>query len=77
MGKLLRMSEKTLKKGDHVEWKASQGTIEGEVVKTLTSETKIKGHTVAASREHPEILVRSTKTGAEAAHKPAALKKKS
>jgi hypothetical protein len=31
---------------------------------------------VAASKENPEFLVKSDKTGAEAAHKPDELKKK-
>ena len=65
-----------LKKGDDVEWQSSQGTIAGKVEKTLTSPTDIKGHHVAASAENPEVLVKSGKTGALAAHKPAALKKK-
>ena len=41
----------------------------------LTELTDIKGHHVAASADNPEFLVESDKTGAEAAHKPAALKK--
>jgi len=68
--------KKTLKKGDRVAWNSSQGMVDGVVVKTLTAKTKIKGHTVAASPEHPEILVESEKTGARAAHEPGALKKK-
>ncbi len=68
--------KKTLKKGDRVAWNSSQGIVDGVVVKTLTAKTKIKGHTVAASPEHPEILVESGKTGARAAHEPGALKKK-
>ena len=67
---------KALKKGDAVRWSSSQGTVEGHVVKTLTTPIDIKGHHVAASKENPEVLVRSDKTGAEAAHKPAALKKR-
>lgn len=68
------MGEK-LKKGDKVEWETSQGKTSGTVKKKLTAKTKIKGHTVAASEEDPQFLVESDKTGAEAAHKPAALKK--
>jgi hypothetical protein len=65
-----------LKKGDHVEWKTSQGKTEGTVEKKLTEPTEIKGHHVAASKENPEYLVKSDKTGKEAAHKPESLKKK-
>ena len=64
-----------LKKGDRVEWKTSQGETTGEVEKQLTSPIDIKGHHVAASKDNPEYLVKSDKTGKEAAHKPEALKK--
>ena len=70
------MAEKNLRKGDAVEWNTSQGTTSGTVKKKLTSPTKIKGHDVKASKDNPEYLVESDKTGAEAAHKPGALKKK-
>lgn len=63
------------KKGDKVEWKSSQGTIQGTVVKKVTEPTDIKGHHVAASSDNPEYLVKSDKTGAEAVHKAGALKK--
>ena len=68
---------KTLKAGDAVEWKTSQGKTSGTVKKKLTSKTKIKTHVVAASKDDPQYLVESKKTGALAAHKPAALKKRS
>lgn len=63
------------KKGDKVQWKTSQGETTGEVEKKLTSPTEIKGHHVAASKDNPEYLVKSDKTGKEAAHKPNALEK--
>ena len=66
----------TFKAGDKVQWKSSQGTITGKVRKKLTTPTDIKGHHVAASKDNPEYLVASDKTGAEAAHKPGSLKKK-
>jgi len=66
-----------LHKGDHVEWNTSQGKTTGRVEKKLTSPTKIKSHEVKASKDNPEYLVKSDKTGAEAAHKPSALKKRS
>ena len=65
-----------LNPGDDVVWKSSQGTVEGTVQKKLTAPTEIKGHHVAASRDNPEYLVKSDKTGAVAAHKPESLKKK-
>lgn len=69
------MAEKTFKKGDQVEWESAQGKVSGTVKKKLTSPTKIKTHKVAASKDNPEYLVESNKTGAEAAHKPESLKK--
>lgn len=63
------------KAGDKVQWNSPQGTVHGTVKKKLTSPTHIKGHEVAASGEHPEYLVVSDKTGAEAAHEADALKK--
>jgi len=64
------------KKGDAVEWNASGGKVRGTVKKKLTSPSDIKGHHVSASAENPEYLVQSDKTGAEAAHKAEALKKR-
>ena len=68
-------SSKNIKAGDKVTWDASQGEIEGTVQKTITKPTEIKGHHVAASPENPEVIVKSDKTGAIAAHKPDALRK--
>jgi hypothetical protein len=59
-----------LKKGDKVTWDTSQGETHGEVEKKLTSPMDIKGHHVAASDDNPEYLVKSDKSGKEAAHKP-------
>ena len=63
-----------LKKGDPVKWDTPQGETEGTVEKKLTAPTKIKGHEVEASKENPEYLVKSDKSGKEAAHKPEELK---
>jgi hypothetical protein len=65
-----------LKKGDKVEWKSSQGIIQGEIEKKLTEPMEIKGHHVSASKDDPQYLVKSDKTGKEAAHKPESLKTK-
>jgi len=69
------MTDKTFKAGDAVKWDHSQGTTQGKVVKKVTSPTKIKGHKVAASKDNPEYIVKSDKTGAKAAHKPEELRK--
>ncbi|WP_416676382.1 hypervirulence associated TUDOR domain-containing protein [Egbenema bharatensis] len=65
----------SFKKGDRVQWNTSQGKTEGVVVKKLTEPTDIKGHHVKASEDNPEYLVKSEKSGKEAAHKPEALTK--
>ena len=63
------------KPGDKVAWESSGGHSVGKVVKKLTAPTKIKSHKVAASEDDPQFLVRSDKSGKEAAHKPESLKK--
>ena len=63
------------KPGDKVAWESSGGRSVGKVVKKLTAPTKIKSHKVAASEDDPQFLVRSDKSGKEAAHKPESLKK--
>ncbi len=69
------MTEKTFKAGDAVRWDHSQGTTEGKVVRKVTKPMTIKGHKVAASKDNPEYLVESDKTGALAAHRPEELRK--
>jgi len=64
-----------VKTGDRVEWNSHGGTAEGEVVKTLTRQTSVKGHIVAASKDDPQFLV-ETDEGKRAAHKPEALRKR-
>ena len=61
---------KTLKPGDKVSWGTSQGKTQGVVEKKQTTKTKIKSHTVKASKDDPQYIVKSDKTGAKAAHKP-------
>lgn len=68
---------KELKKGDKVEWDTSQGKTEGTVEKKQTSETHIKSHKVAATKDDPQYIVKSDKSGKIAAHKPDELRKKS
>ncbi|WP_134500375.1 DUF2945 domain-containing protein [Microvirga pakistanensis] len=67
---------KDLKAGDKVEWDSSGGHSVGKVVKKQTTPTQIKGHKVAASKDNPEYIVKSDKSGKEAAHKPGELKKR-
>lgn len=64
-----------LKKGDHVEWNASGKKTEGVVEKEITESTDFKSHHFEASKDEPEYLVKSDKSGKEAIHKPESLKK--
>ena len=66
---------KTLAKGDKVEWDSSGGHSTGKVVKKVTATTHIKGHKVAATKDEPQYIVESEKSGKQAAHKAEALKK--
>ncbi|HEU4639726.1 MAG TPA: DUF2945 domain-containing protein [Candidatus Binatia bacterium] len=66
---------KELKPGDRVQWNTPQGKTTGTVKKKLTSAKKIKGHVAKASRENPEYLVQSEKSGKQAAHRPGELRK--
>ena len=68
---------KDISKGDKVEWSSHGSTTTGEVEKEITSRTEAAGRTVAASKDDPQYLVKSDKSGKEAVHKPDALKKKS
>ena len=67
---------KDLKSGDKVAWDSPQGKVKGKVEKKLTGETKVKSHTAKATKEDPQYMVKSDKTGARAAHKPGELKKR-
>ena len=66
---------KELKPGDRVQWNTPQGKTTGTVKKKLTAAKKIKGHVAKATRENPEYLVQSDKSGKQAAHKPGDLGK--
>jgi hypothetical protein len=63
------------KPGTKVTWNTAQGETHGTVEKTVTKTTKVKGHIAKATKEHPEVLVKSDKSGKEAVHKPEQLKK--
>ena len=71
------MAEKKLSKGDQVEWKSHGSTAEGEVKKKITEDTEAGGRKVKASKDDPQYLVESDKSGGTAVHKPDALEKKS
>lgn len=62
-------------KGDHVSWKSHGGEAVGTVEEEITTETEAGGRTVKASKDEPQYLVKSEKSGGEAVHKPGALEK--
>jgi hypothetical protein len=68
---------KSLRKGDKVEWDSSGGKSVGKVERKVTSTTRVKGHVAKASKDNPQYLVRSDKSGKQAIHKPAELRKRS
>ncbi len=63
-----------VKVGDKVSWNSHGGTAHGTVEKKQTSDTKIKNHTVRASKDDPQFIVKSD-NGGKAAHKADALHK--
>jgi hypothetical protein len=69
------MTTRLPKPGAKVKWQTSQGETTGTVEKTVTRTTKVKGHVAKATKDHPEVLVKSSKSGKTAVHKPNALKK--
>jgi len=63
------------KKGDKVTWSSHGGEAVGVVEKIITEDTEEAGRTVRASKDEPQFLVKSEKSGGEAVHKASALKK--
>ncbi len=70
------MSE-SFKKGDKVSWQSHGTTVPGTVEEKITSETEAAGREVKASKDEPQYLVTSDKSGRDAVHTPEALKKRS
>ena len=64
-------------KGDRVSWRSHGSTTTGVVERTITERTEAAGRTVDASKEEPQYLVRSDKSGATAVHKGSALRRRS
>lgn len=69
------MGDKKFEKGDKVRWKSHGTAVHGTVQREITSDTKAAGRTVRASPDQPQYQVRSDKTGADAVHKPQALRR--
>jgi Hypervirulence associated proteins TUDOR domain len=69
------MVDRHFRKGDKVEWKSHGQSVTGTVVEKITDDEQAAGRTVRASKDDPQYRVTSDKTGADAVHKPEALKR--
>ena len=69
------LKTETLKRGDKVSWGTSGGETHGTVEKKVTGTTQVKGHTAKATKQEPQFVVKSAKSGKTAVHKPGDLKK--
>jgi hypothetical protein len=73
---------KRLRAGDRVEWNsrggrsANRGKGVGRVLRKITAPMRIKGHQVRASKDDPQYLVESERSGGVAAHRPTALRRR-
>ena len=68
------MADRQFRKGDKVEWKSHGQDVIGTVEGKITDDEKAAGRKVRASKDEPQYRVTSDKTGADAVHKPDALK---
>jgi hypothetical protein len=64
-----------VKKGDEVSWNTPQGKTEGEVVEKKTDDFELYGKNRKASEDDPQVIVKSEKSGKEAAHKESSVDK--
>jgi len=69
------LADKKFRNGDKVEWRSHGTTVTGTVDREITSDTEAAVRTVRASKDEPQYQVRSDKTGADAIHKPSALRR--
>ncbi|WIM88149.1 DUF2945 domain-containing protein [Candidatus Mycobacterium wuenschmannii] len=69
------MSDDTFRKGDKVTWKSHGNDVKGTVEEKLTKDQDAAGRKVRASTDEPQYRVTSDKTGADAVHKPDALRR--
>ena len=69
-------NQRTFKTGDRVQWDSHGGTADGKVVRKITEETNAGGRKVKASKDEPQYLVESEKSGGTAVHRPDALRRR-
>jgi hypothetical protein len=63
-------------KGDEVTWNTSQGETHGTVVEKRTSDFTMAGQRFRPTDDDPFYVVESARTGARAAHKESALRRR-
>ena len=63
------------RRGDRVSWNSEAGRVTGVIVRTITSDTLLKGRVRHASLDNPQYVIRSDKTDHIAIHKATALTK--
>ena len=66
---------KELSTGDRVGWNTPQGRTRGTVQQKKTTDFEFAGQHFAASEDEPAFIVKSQKSGDEAAHKGSALRR--
>ncbi|MFL6080555.1 MAG: DUF2945 domain-containing protein [Ornithinibacter sp.] len=67
----------TLPKGSKVAWNTSQGETHGTVQDKRTKDFTFEGQQFRPTDDDPYYIVESDRTGAKAAHKESALRKRS
>ena len=67
----------TYRTGDEVAWNTSQGETHGTVTEKRTSDFRFQGQLFRPTDDDPYYIVESGRTGARAAHKESALRKRS
>ena len=69
------MTDDKFSKGDKVTWKSHGKNVKGTVEEKITKDQDAAGRKVRASKDEPQYRVTSDKTGADAVHKPDALRR--
>lgn len=67
--------QERFKRGDRVSWNFRGRAVTGSVRRRLTARTEIDGRVVAATKEDPRYVIRSSKSGKETVRRAAALRR--
>jgi hypothetical protein len=63
-----KISQKTFRKGDKVQWSSGRGTTTGTVQEKITANKKVDGKTISASESNPRYLVKNDSSGKVTSH---------